>query len=86
MRGLSGEKHVTDMKDHPMLVEIEDMLTQLGQGRIVDRRGEKLGRSDAGVVLYRRILARELHAIAQGLPTKQWSFMDKVPAGISVVI
>jgi len=85
-RGLSGELHVTDMKDHPMLVEIEDMLTQLGQGRIVDRRGEKLGKSDAGVVFYRRILARELHAIANGQPTKQWAYMDKTPDGTTVII
>ena len=64
-----------------MLVEIEDMLTQLGQGRIVERRGEKLGRTDNGVVFYRRVLARELHALAQGRPTKPWVYMNKVPEG-----
>jgi len=80
-KGLAGELCITDMKDHPMLVEIEDMLTQVGQGRIVDRRGEKLGRTDNGVVFYRRILARELHALAQGRSTKQWAYMDKVPEG-----
>ena len=77
--GLAGEKHVTDMRDHPMLVEIEDMLTQVGQGPIVDRRGEKLGKSDGGVVFYRRLFARELHAVATGRPTKNWSYMDPLP-------
>jgi len=80
-KGLAGEMSVADMKDHPMLVEIEDMLTQLGQGRIVERRGEKLGRTDNGVVFYRRVLARELHALAQGRPTKPWVYMNKVPEG-----
>jgi hypothetical protein len=28
--------------------------------------------SDAGIILWRRILARELAAIAQGRPTKKW--------------
>jgi 5,5'-dehydrodivanillate O-demethylase len=80
-QGLAGEKHVTDLKDHPMLVEVEDMLTQVGQGRIVDRHGEKLGRSDLGVVFYRRIFARELAALEQGRPTKNWTYMDKIPEG-----
>jgi 5,5'-dehydrodivanillate O-demethylase len=80
-QGLAGEKVLADMKQHPMLVEIEDMLTQVGQDRIVDRRGEKLGRSDAGVVFYRRLLARELDAIARGRPTKRWAYMHTVPEG-----
>jgi 5,5'-dehydrodivanillate O-demethylase len=80
-QGLAGEKHVTDLKDHPMLVEVEDMLTQVGQGRIVDRHGEKLGRSDLGVVFYRRIFARELAALEHGRPTKSWTYMDKIPEG-----
>jgi hypothetical protein len=83
LQGLTGEKTLKDMSDHPMLVEIEDMLTQVGQGRIVDRRGEKLGRTDAGVAFYRRIFARELQALATGQPTKNWTYMDKMPPGIT---
>jgi len=85
-QGLAGEKHVTDLRDHPMLVEIEDMLTQVGQGPIVDRRGEKLGKSDAGVVFYRRLFARELDALARGRPTKHWTYMDPLPEGLTTDI
>lgn len=83
LQGLAGEMTLQEMKDHPMLVEIEDLLTQVGQGRIVDRHGEKLGRSDAGVAFFRRIFARELHALATGQATKPWSYMDKMPPGIT---
>jgi 5,5'-dehydrodivanillate O-demethylase len=66
-----------------MLVEIEDMLTQVGQGPIVDRRGEKLGKSDNGVVFYRRLFARELHALETGNPSKAWSYMERLPEGLT---
>ena len=32
---------------------------------------------------YRRILARELHALASGQPTKKWAYMDQLPPGIT---
>lgn len=32
-----------------------------------------LGRSDAGIILWRRILARELTAIAEGREPKEWA-------------
>ena len=43
---------------------------QAGQGRIEDRKREFLGRSDAAIILWRRILARELGAIAEGATGK----------------
>jgi hypothetical protein len=45
---------------------------QAGQGRIAERGHERLGRSDAGIILWRKILARELRAIAEGRPGKKW--------------
>jgi 5,5'-dehydrodivanillate O-demethylase oxygenase subunit len=45
---------------------------QAGQGRIEDRQSERLGRSDAGIILWRKILTRELRAIAEGRPAKKW--------------
>jgi hypothetical protein len=45
---------------------------QAGQGRIEDRDNERLGRSDAGIILWRKILARELRAIAEGGKPKRW--------------
>ncbi len=58
---------------HPDLAVIQDIATQAGQGRIVKREGERLGRSDIAIIQWRRILARELRAIADGKPRKKWT-------------
>jgi 5,5'-dehydrodivanillate O-demethylase len=78
---MAGRKTIRDFTDYPMLVEIEDMIAQVGQGVIADRMAEHLGRSDAGVIFLRRVMARELAALADGRPTKAWSFMSKLPEG-----
>jgi hypothetical protein len=43
-----------------------------GQGRITERTDEQLGRSDAAIVVLRRLWQRELRAFAEGKPTKRW--------------
>jgi len=55
------------------LFTIEDYVTQVGQGAIPERSNEHLGRSDAGVILLRKIWQRELQALAKGKPLKEWS-------------
>jgi hypothetical protein len=35
-----------------------------GKGRVEDRANERLGRSDAAIILWRKILTREFRAIA----------------------
>jgi len=61
-------------------VIIEDEVAQRGQGAIADRDHEHLGRSDSGVILLRRIWERELRALAEGRPLKQWTYRpDMVP-------
>lgn len=55
-------------------VIIEDEIAQTGQGKVPDRRQEHLGRSDAGVILLRKLWERELRALAAGRPVKQWSY------------
>jgi hypothetical protein len=57
---------------HPELVIVQDIAVQAGQGRIADRDNEVLGRSDAGIAAWRRILTRELRAIAEGGKVKKW--------------
>jgi 5,5'-dehydrodivanillate O-demethylase oxygenase subunit len=76
----SGKLHYADVR-HPDLAVVQDIAVQAGQGRIEDRKREFLGRSDAAIVLWRRILARELSAIAEGRPAKQWQVppADVVP-------
>ena len=54
------------------LISAQDYLAQRGQGTIADRDNELLGRSDLGVQTLRRIFWRELKAIREGNPTKQW--------------
>jgi 5,5'-dehydrodivanillate O-demethylase len=55
------------------LITLQDFVTQVGQGRVADRRQERLGRSDSGVIVFRQLWERELRALAAGLPLKQWA-------------
>jgi len=57
---------------HPLLPVIQDTVSIGGQGIIADRDHENLGRSDLGVVVLRRIWAREMQAMQEGRPLKQW--------------
>jgi len=58
---------------------IEDYVTQVGQGRQDRRPPERLGGTDMGVILKRKIWERELAALADGEPLKQWV----TPAGLA---
>jgi 5,5'-dehydrodivanillate O-demethylase len=55
----------------------QDYVAQKGQGTIVDREREILGRSDAGIAFLRRVFFRELAAIRDGKPTKQWRRLER---------
>ena len=57
---------------HPELAIVQDIAVQAGQGRIANRDAETLGRSDAGIAVWRRILERELRTIADGGTPKKW--------------
>jgi len=54
------------------LTTAQDYVAQVGQGAIVDREHEVLGRSDAGIALMRRIFFREMAALREGRPAKAW--------------
>ena len=58
---------------------IEDYLSMVGQGSIPDRSNERLGRTDAAVILLRGYWERELRAFAGGRPLTQWTS----PAGLA---
>jgi len=53
-------------------VSAQDYVAQLGQGRIVDRSVERLGKSDAGIILMRSLYRREMEAVEAGVPGKRW--------------
>jgi 5,5'-dehydrodivanillate O-demethylase oxygenase subunit len=76
----AGKLSFADVR-HPDLAVVQDIAVQAGQGAIEDRKREFLGRSDAAIIQWRRILARELTAIAEGRSPKRWSVppADVVP-------
>ena len=53
-------------------VNAQDYVAQVGQGAIANRRNEHLGRSDLGVIMFRKIWERELRALKEGRPLKKW--------------
>jgi 5,5'-dehydrodivanillate O-demethylase len=67
-RGLEDE----DILARPDLVGIQDCVAQMGQPQIEEGPYEMLGRSDRGVILYRNMWIRELSALAEGRPLKNW--------------
>ncbi|HZR98892.1 MAG TPA: Rieske 2Fe-2S domain-containing protein [Chloroflexota bacterium] len=75
---LRGERRIQDLRDHPNLVNIQDTVAQVGQGVIADRTAERLGRSDVLVILLRKIWARELRALAEGRPLKEWRRTERL--------
>ena len=78
----SGKIAYADVR-HPDLAIVQDIAVQAGQGRIANRDAETLGRSDAGIAVWRRIIERELHAIATGATRKRW---ERAPADVIPVV
>jgi 5,5'-dehydrodivanillate O-demethylase len=70
---LRGERELSELVAHPEIVAIQDIVAQGGQGIIADRGAERLGRSDIGVILLRKLWQRELKALAEGRPLTRWS-------------
>jgi len=70
---LRGDRRMQDLGDEPDLVNVQDGVVQIGQGAIPDPAHERLGRSDAGIILLRKLWARELRALAEGRPLQQWT-------------
>ena len=72
---LRGKLHLNDIDPNRTdYVMVEDEIAQTGQGKIPDRKHEHLGGSDTGVILLRKIWERELRALEEGQPTKQWIY------------
>jgi 5,5'-dehydrodivanillate O-demethylase len=76
-RILRGELAIGDLdRKTPNLFNVQDLVSQWGQGTIRSRETEHLGRSDTGVILLRSLWQRELRALAEGRPLKQWTMPD----------
>lgn len=76
---LDGRLTLADVRDHPRLAVVEDLVAQGGQGRIAERDLEMLGRSDLAVALLRRLWTREMAAISSGEPAKKWVYSGEAP-------
>ena len=77
-----GELTHADIKGHPAEVFIQDDIIQVGQGAIADRVHERLGRSDVGVVMIRRLWLRELEALETGAPRKGWRWSPELAVAV----
>jgi 5,5'-dehydrodivanillate O-demethylase len=75
---VAGRSRLEEFLDHPNLVALEDYAAQVGQGAIADRSLERLSRTDADVVMMRRIYSREMKAIAEGTPVKSWTTLAEM--------
>jgi 5,5'-dehydrodivanillate O-demethylase len=70
---LAGKTVIEQVKNRiPDVVRLQDDVVLVAQGVIPDRTQDRLGRSDVGVILLRKIWRRELDKLAKGKPTKQW--------------
>jgi hypothetical protein len=78
-RVLQGKAKIKNVigADNYELTRIEDYIAQVGQGAMADQSNFHLGRNDAVVILFRKIWERELRALAESRPTKQWKTLSK---------
>jgi len=70
---LAGELHLQDVDPNRVdLVRLQDDIAQVGQGVFASHNAEKLGKADVGVITIRRLWRRELSAMVEGAPLKDW--------------
>jgi 5,5'-dehydrodivanillate O-demethylase len=77
---LAGKVSIHEIEDRPDIVNIQDHVAQEGQGAIPERDTERLGRSDTAIILMRKIWLRELRALSEGRPLKNWFLPDDLAA------
>lgn len=73
---LSGRKTWQDVAKHPNIIRIQDGVAVTGQGKIVDRSRERLGTSDAAIILLRKLWRRELKSLEAGNPVTPFDTPD----------
>ncbi len=72
---LRGEIDVHDpsLREITNIVTVQDYASMVAQGPIPDFAHEHLGQSDRSLIFWRSLWARELRALAEGRPLKQWT-------------
>jgi 5,5'-dehydrodivanillate O-demethylase len=84
---VAGERSLDDLDPRqPETFHIEDRVMLESQGPIHDRRHERLGASDRSIIVLRRLLTREVGALANGLPLTPFSppenFREALEGGV----
>lgn len=71
---LAGHLRLTveDVGELAKSVNLQDYVAQRGQGLIVDREHERLGKSDKVVIMLRKLWSREMAKLANGEPLTCW--------------
>ena len=80
---LAGEMTIEDVADRADATHLEDEVILGGMG-LVDEGPfhDQFGPTDAFVIAKRRIWERELRALAQGHPLKQWKAPERFPVSL----
>ena len=73
---IDGRERWEDIEERPDQVLIEDGIVLLGQGVLPDRSLNRLGSSDAAIILLRRLYAREIAAIEGDRPLTKFPAPD----------
>ena len=73
---LSGRERCEDIEGRPDQVLIEDGIVLLGQGVLPDRSLNRLGSTDAAIILRRKLYAQELAAIEANRPLTKFPTPD----------
>jgi 5,5'-dehydrodivanillate O-demethylase len=82
---LAGKLRVEDVTNlAARVVFFQDETALLAQGSIQERYEEHLGPADSLVILQRKIWTRELAALAEGRPLKQWLRPQRLVASTGV--
>jgi 5,5'-dehydrodivanillate O-demethylase oxygenase subunit len=79
---MAGKMRIEDIGDDISMYKlfwVEDYVTQVSQGRKADRLPDRLGKIDQTVTLKRKVWERELRALAEGRPLKEW----REPVGLA---
>jgi 5,5'-dehydrodivanillate O-demethylase len=77
---IAGEMAIEDLPNDIQAntcFEIEDYVTQVGQGTVAGRPQEHLGPTDNRVALLRRLWIREVTAMIDGKPMKNWKIPEE---------
>jgi 5,5'-dehydrodivanillate O-demethylase len=82
---LRGELRIEDIADrhqHPdRLFNIQDYVSQVGQGSIPDRSAWHFGKEDVTVLMLQNLWRREMRNLAEGRPMKQWRHEGALSVG-----